>query len=249
MRAASGRSRRRKKFSLFNLMVIVGLVGVGAVVAGVLLFAAFGPEPPASYYASKFEDAWNDGDRAKLEALFAEASREKDLAEMDRELARRGWTFGGTELGPPQALVPRDPAKRREGRQIFGHAVPGGQIRSVWRQGEEDWWVIDVGFSDIRPDRGARPELEQFRDLLAAGDQEGILALATESLRPQLRRFLGRFDARLTPADREGGARIRREEPVRPGRTRGYVVIGEHEIRLTLDYWHPGWRIVGMKRL
>lgn len=244
-RRVASRKNAARKARRKTILLTAGIALVVALVA-VAIMISLSSDPGASVRAEDFTEAWNAGDRRKVAGMLHEAGRQSDLEELDRKLMRRGWSLGEPRIEEGQAVAPKKP---RPDREIYRHPTKGGEVRSVWRKKGEVWWLIDIGFSELRPGMGPEGTVENLCAALNAHDTARVCEMAPESFRPKLKRFMVRLEDRRSrsPSSDAGGVRRGARRILGPGRLRQDLEVEDETLRVTFEYRHPKWHLVSMR--
>lgn len=232
-------ARRRASFEMSNasaLRLIVLAVGAAAVV-GVTAWA-LGRPPAVDDAVAAFEQKWSAGDAAGVVTMIDGGSA-RAAARFEADLARRGWESAPPALGE---LV----LERGEPRPATRWPCDGGELLVRWTRGPRGAWRI---YSYKLPEWEPPSIADALRSFRAAweGDSLAPLQAMTRDPRGRVARGLERLleqrgwdDVRLPLGESYGsGARGERR------RVRFRLAGGE--LRVTFEFWHPRWRVVGVK--
>lgn len=215
------------------------LIGVAL---GVLLLGGGGvwamTRPPAPEdAAAAFEAGWSEKDFDQVFAL-CEGGKAGRLADRMREsLEQRGWHESPPELS--EVDVQQDGERAAT---VF--VCEGGQLLLLWQLDESQWQVRSVTFPEL--DVGsAGAGVVQFREAWQTPGMDALRAMVrAEDSRvgTGIRNILDRrgwLEKRPPLGDVDiGSVRSR-------GRATSTFELEDVELRITLQYWHPGWKITG----
>lgn len=153
-------------------------------------------------------------------------------------LERRGWQA--------QALVQAAPTVEATDTHATVTYRPGeNQVICHWRRDEARWRVVDIDL----PPLVAPPVDSALQAFRAAWQQSGADALlaqlrpaSRDRIGPALRRILENrewIERRPELGDVDMGK-------VRDGRARATFLLGDTELTVQFEYWHPQWHVTGL---
>lgn len=215
-------------------LILVGVLAAGLVaVAGWFLTR---PEPVDGAVES-FAQKWAAGDGAGIVAMVDGGSA-RAASRFEDDLARRGWSASPPALG--ELVIERDDV-----RPAAVWACAGGELMVRWRRGPNGGWQIySYRMPDWEPPT-VSPAVEAFRVAWASGGVSGLQALTRDPggrVAQGIARLLdGRGWSQSRPQLSEVYVDAER------GRSKVRFRLAGNILKVTFEYWHPRWRVTGMK--
>lgn len=234
-RAREARARERQAAHAGQLRVLLVVVG------GVLVLAVgiwWLTRPPAfEPFAQRFVDAFGRRDAEAVIGLFADPAR--GGSSLRTELLRRGWL-----AALPAATSTAVQAGGSRGKVTM--QVAGGEVVAVFAREENVWRMVSVDLPALVP-TPLEPALATFRTAWNGKGTDALVAMfrpdSRDRLGPALVQMLKRrgWDAeRPALGDVDPGA-------VRAGAASVLFALGDDELQVRLEYWHPTWCVTAIK--
>lgn len=236
--AARERRREERRSALFGRLKVAGLVGVLIVVA-VFVVRELTKPPTVDDAVAGFRSRWTGGDVAAVSAQFADGADGRKAASLREELERRGWLSRLPALGE----------QKIEAREEWAKAtwpVDGGEVTASYQLLEPGWFLVDVTLPPIHaPDLTAG--LDEFRAAWTAKGTDALLAMVRESSRDRFGRSIVRvLERREWHEQRPGLGEVDAGTP-KAGRATVLFAMGNDELEVRFEYWHPKWRLDGLR--
>lgn len=234
---ARGRLRADRRRALLGRLRLGGIVVLALVGLGFAVRALTAP-PTADAVLARFTEHWQQRDVDAIAAMFdggAESVAARDWLEA---AARRGWRAGLPATGEATNEV-------RDDRAVLQFALADGAMRAGFARLGQSWRLQRLELPPlVAPD--VVPAIEQFRQAWAARGSDALLAM----LRPESRDRLGSATVRLLERHQWGEQRPALGDftagPVRQGRAKVFMVLGDDEISVGFEYWHPRWWLASL---
>lgn len=236
--AARERRREEGRRALFGRLKLAGLVVVLLAIAIVVVREITKP-PTVDSAVAEFAARWGRSDVAAITAQFEQEVGDRSAVLLREEFDRRGWQTQLPALGT--AVV-----EARGEHASASWPAAGGDVRVRFRLHPAGWFVVDVNLPPIQaPD--LEPALAEFRAAWAAKGTDALMAMVRESSRDRFGRSIVRLlekrqwhEQRPALGDVDPGK-------VAQGRSAVVFAIGNDVLELRFEYWHPKWRLDGMR--
>ncbi len=226
---ARERQRAGRRRSRIALLRLAGVVVAGLLVVGLVIWQLTKP-PAADDAVARFSEQWR---RSEIEPIAAGLDRS-----WREELERRGWHERLPSLGEPVIDVHGEAV-------VATFACSGSEVHAVWRFEDKAWRLARVTLPPlVAPD--VTLAFDAFRKAWAAKGTDELVALIRPASRERigggLQRILARrgWDQQRPPLGdvdpgRSGG-----------GKARAAFAVGNDEINVHFEYWHPAWCVTGV---
>lgn len=238
--ADEARERRRleKRRTFRSRLRLLGAVAVLLVIGGVAIWQVTKPPSPDATIAA-FAKAWQAGDVEALGGLFVDGPASRRAIGLREELERRGW----------QQSMPALTAGTLDDRgdhAVESYTCTGEPLRVMLARDKFGWHVTGVSLPNY--------EVPAFASGLAAftaaWQAKGPEALV-DMFRPTSRERLGSALKRMLEKRKWTEQRPALGE-VPKGKTgdvrqRLLIPLEDGELEVVFEFWHPSWRLVGIK--
>lgn len=221
-----------------NTRLVKRLQLLGAVVGGLLLFALglvwLMAPPKVEGAVERFESAWATNGSAGVLAQF-----EQPPASLAEDLERRGWHAARPPLG-----LRAVEAQEQRARVHWGTGEDA--VQATFLLDDRTWRLRSLNLPELRaPDHA--PVLEAFRRAWQANGTDALVAM----YRPASRERVGSSLVRLLQKrewDQQRPALGQTYPPKKtlPSRVRVAFAVGDDQIDVIFDYWHPQWHLFGI---
>ncbi len=215
---------------------LVSFVVLGCVLLGGAYHVATRPPTVDAIGAALFAN-WAKSDVEAIAALFGDGPHGARATEFRDDVGRRGWTGALPTSSEPVTTSQGDTATATS-------KVAGGEIRFQFARSGNRWSIVRAVFPALVPTDLA-PALEDFRRAWAAPGADELVAMfrpeSRERLGGSLRRMLEKrsWNQKRPPlgevATRDAGTRRRAD-----------FALGDDEVGVALEFWHPRWVVVGV---
>lgn len=230
---ARARLRREGNTRLVKRLQLLGAVVGGLVLLAFVLVWLMAP-PTADGAVARFEAAWAKSGSAGVLAQF-----EVPPASLGEDLERRGWH----EARP--ALVARV-VEASDWRANVRWGTGDDAVDATFVLDDRTWRVRSLNLPELRaPDHA--PVLEAFRRAWHSKGTDALVAM----YRPASRERVGASLVRLLQKrewDQQRPALGETFPPKKtlPTRVRVAFAVGDDQVDVIFDYWHPQWHLFGL---
>ncbi|MGK0154284.1 MAG: hypothetical protein ACI9SE_001235 [Neolewinella sp.] len=232
--ARRGKERSRSHAMQFRLiMVAVGVLLLGS--GGV--WAMTRPPSPAGA-AATFQELWTAGDLDQIYLLCIGGKSGATGSTLREGMQQRGW-----ERQPPKLDDVVVDGSEKRATSLF--SCDAGELGVLWRLSDRGWRISSTSLPDLVVG-DVNEGVAAFRKAWASSGSDALMAMIrTEDYRIETgvsNILKGREWVESRPALGDvdvGEVRSR-------GRVTTTFALGEKELRITLRYWHPGWKIAGL---
>lgn len=235
---ARERQREERRRTFHNRLKLSGVVAV--LLIGVIFGIRELTKPPAVDGAvAEFAARWGRAEIGGLADMFVEGAGDRRATALREELERRGWHTAMPPLG--EAAI--------ESREDLAHVTwkgNGDAVTTTFQLFPDGWRVVGTSLPPLQvPDLA--PALAAFRTAWDAKGTTGLLAMIRDASRERLGGSLQRLLEKRQWHERRPA--LGDVEPGRPGqgRTKVLFALGNDELEVVFEYWHPSWRIVGVR--
>lgn len=238
--AARERRREAARGKTGNVLKIGGLAAAALVVVGGGAWLALRP-PSVDATVEAFAKAWNAGNSSKLAAFYPGGAESRTGQRLTEEIARRGWT---------QAR-PKIEEASRDGEDDWVNVVFKSDARTVevaFRREKSKWHAATIRLPSMKPAPIQAAIADFERAWNTSNNTNEIFALMEAGFREAKEARLKRvFEKRQWINDRPEIGKAYGGEDAEAGKTRLRWRIAGDELRVTFEWWHPEWRITGIR--
>jgi hypothetical protein len=238
--ADEARERRRedRRRALRSRLKMFGAVAGLVAIAGGAVWQLTRP-PSSEAIIAAFSDAWRGNDVEGIGNLFPGGSANVRAIALRESLEHRGW-----QRSMPGLL--RAEFADHDDRTTGTYACAGGELQVTFERDRGGWHLSKVVLPKFEvPDFA--PGLAAFRTAWQAQGTDQLVAM----FRPQSRERLGgalrrMLEKRQWHEQRPalGDVDLAQASQDRP---RVFFAMGDDELEVTFDYWHPSWMLAGVK--
>lgn len=222
----------RGRLRLFGAVVVL-LVGAG------FLIRQMTKPPAVELTIARFAECWTHHEVDGIRELFPAGLADRGATTFREEVERRGWLADLPKLG--EAAI-----EASEGRAKVVWPCAAGEVRATLQWDGRSWQLAGVALPKLVLPELA-PALTAFR---AAWSAAGTAALV-DLMRPQSRERLGAVLARLLERRQwhENRPALGDVDPGQLGTWRARVLfaLGNDELEVAFEFWHPQWYVVTVK--
>ncbi len=214
---------------------LLGMVGLLAVVGGFVIFEATRPTP-VDETVSTFARRWSLHDVDGVCTLFDTGAN--GSLSFREDLEQRGWSAALPPLGDAKVETRGDLA-------VVRWTLGKSEVLARFVRSRDVWQLDRIALPPVdAPDPGGAVDA-----FAAAWEGPGTDALVA-SFRPASRERVGgslrRMLERRQWHERRPALGARDVGPVHAGRCKVLFTIGHDELRVSFEYWHPRWHVVGV---
>jgi hypothetical protein len=235
---ATSRRRAERKQTVRRRLALAGAVVLGLVVV-VFVITLVNRPPTVDATLQAFTERWARGDAEALGELLEEGAAGRRARALRDDLQQRGWNDTPPRLGVPELTA-------GDGRATAHFACGDGRLSVAFRRDERaGWMVTQVSLPPfVVPD--LTPGIDTFRRAWQAEGTDALVAC----FRPESRERTGGSLVRLLEGRswHERRPALGDVDPGKPGRDRRRVLfaLGDDELGVTFEFWHPRWVVVGV---
>jgi hypothetical protein len=219
----------------------IGKIGAAVVVLSLALWFVLrevSKPPTVDASLDRFAAAWRADEWEPLGALCADGPGGQTVRTLREGCERRGWQRPAIELVAPAV-------EDVGGITRATYRAGAHEFVCVWRRDENRWRIVDIDL----PPLVVPPLADGLQAFRAAWQQTGtepVLAM----LRPSSRDRIGGALQRLLQKREWHEQRPRLGDeapgPVRDGRARVRFAVGDAELSVQFEFWHPRWHVTGV---
>lgn len=233
---AAARQREQRRRERRQRWQLIGGVAAGVVVVGVVLWQLLKP-PTVDGALAAFRGHWAKNDAAAITAMFRDGGP-RGAAGWSEAMERRGWLATMPAL-EPGAVTPRGDAIEA----VF--ACRAGDVVTRWWREESRWHLVDLDLPTYEfPDHA--PAVEQFRRAWAAPGTQPLAELFRPASRERLGKTLVRVLEQRGWHERRPALGVVDVGRPREGRVRLQFPLGDGDVSVAVEYWHPGWWVTSV---
>ncbi len=231
------RRKQERRTAWRGRLRLLGLAGALALVAGFVIYKLTRPMP-VDGTVSTFARRWSLHDVDGLCSLFDTGATGSLASSLREELEQRGWSAALPPLGDNKV-------ETRGDRAVVRWQLGNNEVLTRFVRSRDVWQLDHIALPPIdAPD----PD-DAVAAFAAAWEGSGTDALVA-SFRPASRERVGgslrRMLERREWHERRPALGARDVGPVRAGRCKVLFTIDHDELRVSFEYWHPRWYVVGV---